>query len=394
VEKGDVEQCKILLAQGADVNASFSDDSTPLAQAVFNVHEEIVELLSAQGADAQVLNRVDDRGRTMMHWAAENGRQGVLLLLFSCGADVVTDKEGRTPLDAAAYGGRDDAMDLLEQYNAEEETTAPTWEEMSPAEVAKPTAALVEKGHAMKQSEYYDEALACFDQALEVDSLYAPAWFAKGTLLRQAGIEVFDECIDALETAVRLGHPQAEYAIEGYKHQVALEQREEGDTLRQAENYDEAIACYSRAVELAPDSADLWSLKGATLAVTEDWSGALTCFENAHRLGDPQGAQGITFARQALCVPESLRPLMRQHDLADSESDNSPMVQATRLALILEQGPLNKQEFEALSEDQRMQYFTVTGQLLAGVGTEQFLKHKAELRQNILKYIVNASPLA
>lgn len=58
---------------GADVNSEASDGSTALYEAAKNGHEDIVEILLSQKADA---NKVGKKGLLPLHIAAQQGNDG------------------------------------------------------------------------------------------------------------------------------------------------------------------------------------------------------------------------------------------------------------------------------------------------------------------------------
>jgi ankyrin repeat protein len=85
---------------------------TPLHQAAYKGHKEIVELFIAEGAD---VDAKDDKGYTPLHWAARNGHKEIAELLIAKGADVNAKADGgRTPLDMAKL--HPETADLLRKH--------------------------------------------------------------------------------------------------------------------------------------------------------------------------------------------------------------------------------------------------------------------------------------
>ncbi len=98
VDRGDIEQVRSLLADGANVNAISTFSSvTPLYLAVESGNLRIAELLIARGADANVR---DEGNATPLHEAAAAGRKEMVNLLIAHGANVnaIGGILGATPL--------------------------------------------------------------------------------------------------------------------------------------------------------------------------------------------------------------------------------------------------------------------------------------------------------
>ena len=86
--EGHKEIVKLLIAKGADVNATPLHkelDSTPLDYAAGSGHKEIAELLIAAGAD---VNAKSDNGWTPLHYATANDQKETVELLIAKGAKV------------------------------------------------------------------------------------------------------------------------------------------------------------------------------------------------------------------------------------------------------------------------------------------------------------------
>ncbi|UCE38429.1 MAG: tetratricopeptide repeat protein [Thermoplasmata archaeon] len=100
---------------------------------------------------------------------------------------------------------------------------------------------LIAQGRKYMKNREFDKALSCFDRVLELDPQYLDAWSAKGDLMLQMSR---DEV--SLEKLV----------IEGRLH---MEKRE----------FDLALGCFERALELDPQCLDAWSSKGIVLMEME-----------------------------------------------------------------------------------------------------------------------------
>ena len=63
---------EVLLANGAEVNSKGACESTPLHRAVINFNKALVEVLLANGAE---VNAKDQDGETALHVAAQKGHK-------------------------------------------------------------------------------------------------------------------------------------------------------------------------------------------------------------------------------------------------------------------------------------------------------------------------------
>jgi hypothetical protein len=109
---GFLQLSRLLLERGADVNAESYDHEAPLHWAVLRRHDDVVQLLLANGANTEVR---DDYGRTpLLLVARETGRVETATILLDGGAEVnARDRFNSTPLELAAWRGHRDLVDLL-----------------------------------------------------------------------------------------------------------------------------------------------------------------------------------------------------------------------------------------------------------------------------------------
>jgi len=98
--EGDIEQVKLLISQGTDVNAKNEAGWTPLHCAARYGHTDVVEWLLARGANVRAR---DALGWTPLHRATGSGAKYVPEMLVAKGADVkAKDKLGNTVIHHAA----------------------------------------------------------------------------------------------------------------------------------------------------------------------------------------------------------------------------------------------------------------------------------------------------
>jgi cytochrome c len=129
--EGDVGKVRELLDQGADINRN-SRSGTPLHVAVLANRQEIVELLIADGADVNASSLIFGMP---LHVAAVRGSAALTSLLIANGADIaVQDSLGLTPLHIAAERGHRDVAELL--IDAGADVSAEANEEETPLHMA------------------------------------------------------------------------------------------------------------------------------------------------------------------------------------------------------------------------------------------------------------------
>ena len=118
VVNGDVDQVKLLISKGADVNSRNRMGWSPLHTAIQRRRQAIVELLTTKGAD---VNAKDNRGQTPLHVAVNLGQKEVVELLIAKGADVnVMGSRGDNALSLAQKRQNTEIVDLLLKHGAKE----------------------------------------------------------------------------------------------------------------------------------------------------------------------------------------------------------------------------------------------------------------------------------
>jgi ankyrin repeat protein/beta-lactamase regulating signal transducer with metallopeptidase domain len=111
---GHVEVVRLLIEHGADVNVGDKLKRTPLEHAAVASRTEVVRLLIQEGANPNARNQ---NGSTPLHVAAASADKDTVRLLIDSGADVTLRNDvGRTPLHAAmmsANAGRREIVDTI-----------------------------------------------------------------------------------------------------------------------------------------------------------------------------------------------------------------------------------------------------------------------------------------
>lgn len=112
---------RMLIKYGADTNADYDEQASPLELAVVGNHGRLVDQLIVNGADMEEEISEDyilDEG-TVLHLAAELGCLAALKVLIKRGANLEAgDYGGRTPWQLAVHHGQHQAAALLAEAGA------------------------------------------------------------------------------------------------------------------------------------------------------------------------------------------------------------------------------------------------------------------------------------
>ncbi len=99
---GDIDQVRLHLEAGVDLNQTIPGDSAYPLHYAANSHADIIQLLVDHGANVNVK---DDKGKTPLHCASVTANLENMRALLENGADVnAVDDEGNTPLQLAQRG--------------------------------------------------------------------------------------------------------------------------------------------------------------------------------------------------------------------------------------------------------------------------------------------------
>jgi len=115
VYHGKFEIARLLIANGAKVEATDASGETPLHYAAARRTTQMAELLLRHGAD---VNAIDALGQSPLHYTAIwGGEIANAKLLIAEGADPnKVDKDGNTALSLAEDRLNDDLVALLRRY--------------------------------------------------------------------------------------------------------------------------------------------------------------------------------------------------------------------------------------------------------------------------------------
>jgi len=115
--KGSEPIARLLLQNGAEVDAANQAKATPLQWAAYKGFLPVVKVLLENGADVDAR---DKDGQTPLLCAAAGGSEPVVRLLLQNGADInAKDHSGRTPLFHAVFNNSAKILGLLLEQGAE-----------------------------------------------------------------------------------------------------------------------------------------------------------------------------------------------------------------------------------------------------------------------------------
>ncbi|CAL5021925.1 unnamed protein product [Urochloa decumbens] len=115
--QGHLSVCRYLVEElRVDINAIHDGGESPLAYAINGAHVATVRYLLDHGADP---DKVDDKGFTSLHIAAEEGYCKIVEILLLKGASVDVLSNRGTPLHLAATNGHHKTVKILLDHNAD-----------------------------------------------------------------------------------------------------------------------------------------------------------------------------------------------------------------------------------------------------------------------------------
>lgn len=113
---GHVEVARLLIENGADVNIGDNQGRTPLQYAAIAGQTEVVRLLLEKGANPNARNR---NGGTPFHTAASSADINIVKLLIDKGADVtVKNNDGKTPIYSAMMSANENRREIVKSIVA------------------------------------------------------------------------------------------------------------------------------------------------------------------------------------------------------------------------------------------------------------------------------------
>lgn len=157
------------------------------------------------------------------------------------------------------------------------------------------------KGNSLVESSMYDDAIKCYDKALEINPGSMEAWNNKGLALARTGrlaeaVQCYDKAleIDPGDTEVMYNKGislallgKSKEAIECYDKLLAANPRDAdawcsiGDVLFESGRYEEALAAYNKSIEIDPKDEVTWNNRGMTLVKLNRFAEAIESYDKA-----------------------------------------------------------------------------------------------------------------
>jgi tetratricopeptide (TPR) repeat protein len=162
----------------------------------------------------------------------------------------------------------------------------------------------INKGYGLDALHKYEEAIACFDKALEIDPRGVSAWGLKAQAL--LGLQKYEEAIlcydkvldinpglpDVLNAKGELLSRGGKYyeAIACFDKALEINPNHDGawfgkkSVLYELGKYDEAIVWYDKVINANPNNIDAWWDKANALSNLGRHKEAIACFDNALKI--------------------------------------------------------------------------------------------------------------
>lgn len=175
------------------------------------------------------------------------------------------------------------------------------------------------KGLSLQNLKEFDEAIKCFDMAVQINPRFKKAWSNKGLVYLdmnrgEMGLRFVDKAlqIDPKDKAVWLNKGTILHSLKRYEDAIicydkTLEMSPEeisawsnkGSALSDLKRYEDAIRCFNRALEIDSQNELVWNNKGNALALTGRYQEAIHCLDNALKINpqhDPSwGNKGLVY---------------------------------------------------------------------------------------------------
>lgn len=128
----------------------------------------------------------------------------------------------------------------------------------------------IERGDELFHQQRYQEAIACYDKALQSTPDDYMLWFKRGMALDNLG--VYEEAVDSYSKVIQL---RPDDYLAWFK---------QGKALENLQCYEQAIECYNKVIEIQPDNYWAWHDRGKVLEEAERFEEAVNAYDRAVQL--------------------------------------------------------------------------------------------------------------
>ena len=134
------------------------------------------------------------------------------------------------------------------------------------------------KGEALSELGRYEESIACFDKALEINTKNIPtiahAWYMKSQSF--FGMELFDESLACCDEAISL-NPSPYISMRC-------------TILLCLGKYDQVVACCDEVIRSNSKDPSVWNIKGVALSQLGQYEESIKCFDESIK-NDPHNSE-------------------------------------------------------------------------------------------------------
>ena len=126
------------------------------------------------------------------------------------------------------------------------------------------------RGVVLTRMQRYPEAIASYEQATTIRPTYPDAWNNRGVVLLE--LQKYPEAIGCYEQAIQA---KPDYADAWNNRGVAFSKMEE---------YEQAVISYNQALQIKNDYTDAWNNRGVALSKLEKYEAAIDSYDNAAKI--------------------------------------------------------------------------------------------------------------
>ncbi len=126
------------------------------------------------------------------------------------------------------------------------------------------------RGVVLTRMQRYPEAIASYEQATTIRPQYPDAWNNRGVVLLE--LQKYPEAIGCYEQAIQA---KPDYADAWNNRGVAFSKMQE---------YEQAVISYNKALQIKNDYTDAWNNRGVALSKLQKYEAAIDSYENAAKI--------------------------------------------------------------------------------------------------------------